>query len=260
MLSPVRSMATCDIKGRVHSTESFGTVDGPGIRYVIFLQGCPMRCLYCHNPDSWEINAGTERSVNELLAEYETQKSFYRGGGITVTGGEPLLQIDFVTALFEEAKKRGIHTCVDTSGVTFIPEQTEAFDRLVQVTDLVMLDIKQIDTAAHRELTGHSNQRILAFAKYLERKKVPVWIRYVVVPGYTDRTEDLKALGHFLAALTNVKALDVLPYHDMGKAKYEAMAMKYPLEGVKPLSKEQAVQAREVILSALREARGTKRT
>lgn len=250
-------METCDIKGRIHSTESFGTVDGPGIRYVVFLQGCPMRCLYCHNPDSWEVNAGTERTVGELLKEYETQKAFYRGGGITVTGGEPLLQIDFVTALFEEAKKRGIHTCVDTSGITFVPEHTGAFDRLMQVTDLVMLDIKQMEEEAHRNLTGQSNQRILAFAKYLQRKKVPVWIRYVVVPGYTDGTEDLKRLGNFLASLDNIKALDVLPYHDMGKIKYQEMKMNYPLEDIPPLSKEKAVEARKIILDALRKARKT---
>ena len=168
------------VTGRVHSVESFGTVDGPGVRFVVFLQGCPMRCLYCHNPDTWDPGGGVPTTVEELLAQYARNEAFYRKGGITVTGGEPLLQIEFVTALFREAKRRGIHTCLDTSGATFRPEDAAAlaqFDALCAVTDLVLLDIKQTDPAAHRRLTGRENGNILAFARYLAQKSKPVAVR-----------------------------------------------------------------------------------
>ena len=185
------------VTGRVHSVESFGTVDGPGVRFVVFLQGCPMRCLYCHNPDTWDPGGGVPTTVEELLAQYARNEAFYRKGGITVTGGEPLLQIEFVTALFREAKRRGIHTCLDTSGATFRPEDAAAlaqFDALCAVTDLVLLDIKQTDPAAHRRLTGRENGNILAFARYLAQKEVPVWVRHVVVPGLTDSEAGWNAL------------------------------------------------------------------
>ena len=244
--------------GFVHSIESFGTVDGPGIRLVVFCQGCPMRCKYCHNPDTWQAGKGTRISVADVLAQYDRNKQFYARGGITVTGGEPLMQIDFVLALFEAAKARGIHTCIDTSGVTYHAGESEyndKLDALLAVTDLVMLDIKHIDSAAHRELTGFANGGILAFAKLLEEKNVPVWIRHVVVPGLTDGEDDLRALGRFIGSLRNVKALDVLPYHTMGESKYEALGMTYPLAGVPALPKERAAQAREIILSGVRESR-----
>jgi len=244
--------------GFVHSIESFGTVDGPGIRLVVFLQGCPMRCKYCHNPDTWQAGKGMRVSVDEILAQYDRNKQFYVRGGITVTGGEPLMQIDFVLELFEAAKRKGIHTCIDTSGVTYRPgksEYNDKLDALLGHTDLVMLDIKHIDSAAHRELTGFANEGILAFAKLLEEKNVPVWIRHVVVPGITDGEEDLRALGRFIGGLSNVKALDVLPYHTMGESKYEALGMTYPLAGVPALPKERAAQAREIILSGVREGR-----
>ena len=244
--------------GFVHSIESFGTVDGPGIRLVVFCQGCPMRCKYCHNPDTWQAGKGTRMSVADVLAQYDRNKQFYVRGGITVTGGEPLMQIDFVLALFEAAKARGIHTCIDTSGVTYHAVESEyndKLDALLAVTDLVMLDIKHIDSAAHRELTGFANEGILAFAKLLEEKNVPVWIRHVVVPGITDGEDDLRALGRFIGSLRNVKALDVLPYHTMGESKYEALGMAYPLAGVPALPKERAAQAREIILSGVRECR-----
>lgn len=154
------------MEGFIHSTESFGTVDGPGIRFVIFFQGCPMRCLYCHNPDTWKIGTGTKRTVESLLAEYDSVKEFMKNGGITCTGGEPLVQIDFVTELFEKAKEKGIHTCLDSSGITFTPDSTEKFERLCKCTDLVMLDIKHIDREEHKKLTGHYNDNILAFAKF----------------------------------------------------------------------------------------------
>jgi pyruvate formate lyase activating enzyme len=241
--------------GYIHSKESFGTVDGPGIRYVLFMQGCPMRCLYCHNPDTWEVNAGTLITTDEILDEYRKNSSFYTNGGITVTGGEPLLQIDFVTELFQKAKAEGIHTCIDTSGITFNPQNTEKFDELVKYTDLVMLDIKHIDSKKHNALTGHGNENILAFAKYLEKKKTSLWIRHIIVEGITDSPEDLVRLGEFIGTLGNLKALDVLPYHTMGVGKYEEMGIPYPLKDLKALPLSEAVKAKEYILSGIKKVR-----
>jgi len=244
--------------GYIHSTESFGTVDGPGVRFVIFCQGCPMRCKYCHNPDTWETGKGMRMSPEELIAEYMRNKAFYSRGGITVTGGEPLLQIDFLLELFALAKEKNIHTCIDTSGATYREGESaynQKLDRLMAMTDLVMLDIKHIDEAAHRELTGMPNEGILAFAKYLERKNVPLWIRHVVVPGITDDEAALSRLGAFIGGLRNLRALDVLPYHTMGKAKYQQLGMDYPLEGVEPATKAQAQRAKGIILKSLKEAR-----
>ena len=241
--------------GYIHSKESFGTVDGPGIRYVLFMQGCPMRCLYCHNPDTWEVNAGTLTTTDEILDEYKKNRSFYTNGGITVTGGEPLVQIDFVTELFQKAKAEGIHTCIDTSGITFNPNKTEKFDELVKYTDLVMLDIKHIDSEKHNALTGHGNENILAFAKYLEKKNVPLWVRHIIVEGITDHPEDLVKLGEFIGTLGNLKALDVLPYHTMGVSKYEEMGINYPLKELKALPLSEAVKAKEFILSGIKKVR-----
>ena len=168
------------MKGFIHSIETFGSVDGPGIRYVVFMQGCPMRCLYCHNPDTWDIGKGREVEAEELIREYEKNKMFYRSGGITVTGGEPLLQIDFLIELFSLAKARGIHTCLDTSGITYSEcnnTYLAKLDELMRYTDLVMLDIKHIDPLKHREITSRDNSGILAFAGYLADKGIPVWIR-----------------------------------------------------------------------------------
>ena len=169
--------------GIIHSTESCGTVDGPGVRFVVFFKGCPMRCAYCHNPDTWSMEGGTEMTVDELLKEYETKKFFYKSGGITATGGEPMVQIDFLTELFTEAHKRGIHTCLDTSGVTFRPDDPANLmkvDKLLEVTDLVMLDIKHINPQEHLKLCKQPNDNILAFAKYLDKKGIQMWIRHVV--------------------------------------------------------------------------------
>ena len=241
------------MNGFIHSTESFGTVDGPGVRFVVFLQGCPMRCQYCHNPDTWKMNTGSVRSAQSLIKDYERNAAFYSKGGITVTGGEALMQIDFVLELFRLAKQKNIHTCLDTSGVTYHPgasSYNEKLDELMKVTDLVMLDIKHIDPEGHKVLTGHDNAGILAFAKYLEEKKVDVWIRHVVVPGITDDEQLLTRLGTFLGTLSNVKALDVLPYHIMGVTKYEQLGMEYPLKGIPPATKDQAAKAKKIILTA----------
>ena len=241
------------MNGFIHSTESFGTVDGPGVRFVVFLQGCPMRCKYCHNPDTWKMNAGSLRSAQSLIREYERNASFYTRGGITVTGGEALMQIDFLLELFRLAKEKGIHTCLDTSGVTYRPGESEynrKLDQLMEVTDLVMLDIKHIDPEGHKDLTGHDNAGILDFARYLDEKQVPVWIRHVIVPGITDDPALLTRLGAFLGTLSNVKALDVLPYHIMGVRKYEELDMDYPLKGLEPATKQQALEAKKIILTA----------
>lgn len=243
------------MEGYVHSIESCGTVDGPGLRLVVFLQGCPMRCLYCHNPDTWQVNTGMKMSIEDILNEYEKKKNFYTNGGITLTGGEPLLQMDFVTELFKVCHEKGIHTCLDTSGVTFNPENTEKFDELMKHTSLVMLDIKHIDPEEHIKLTKKKNDNILAFAKYLSDKEIPVWIRHVVVPGITQNDEYLFKLGEFIGGLKNVKALDVLPYHVMGVNKYESMGLEYPLEGVEPLSTAEAVKARNVIIKGMKATR-----
>ncbi|MBP3654308.1 MAG: pyruvate formate lyase-activating protein [Oscillospiraceae bacterium] len=244
--------------GFVHSTESFGTVDGPGVRFVIFLQGCPMRCKYCHNPDTWEMNTGSVRSAESLIKEFERNRSFYRNGGITVSGGEALMQIDFLLELFRLAKKKNIHTCLDTSGITYHPGQSEynqKLDELMEVTDLVMLDIKHIDAKAHKELTGHDNAGILAFARYLEEKHIPVWIRHVVVPGITDDESALTRLGQFIGGLSNVKALDVLPYHVLGVPKYRELGISYALEGIPAATQAQAVNAKKTILKAFLQIR-----
>lgn len=244
--------------GRVHSRESFGTVDGPGLRYVVFLQGCPMRCRYCHNPDTWNPSGGEETSAEEILADYRKNREFYTNGGLTVTGGEPLMQPEFVAELFAKAHAEGIHTCLDTSGITFNPKNTSKVDKVLENTDLVMLDIKHIRPEAHKALTRQDNRGILAFARYLEEKRIPLWVRHVVVPGVTDKAEDLRELGRFLGTLKNLRALDVLPYHTMGVKKYEQLGLTYSLQGVPPATRRQAEDAKGHILAGIAQARHKK--
>lgn len=241
-----------EIIGHIHSTESFGTVDGPGVRFVVFFQGCPLRCKYCHNPDTWEFGKGTERTAEELMKEYDSYREFLKSGGITATGGEPLAQPEFLAELFALAKKKGVHTCLDTSAGVYDPKHHEAIDKALKYTDLVMLDIKHIDSAEHKKLTGFGNENILAFAEHIRDMGIPVWIRHVVVPNITDKREELFALGEYLSTLKNLKALDVLPYHDMAKAKYEQLGLEYPLGDTPPLSKEEAIKAREIIMEGIK--------
>ena len=246
------------MQGRIHSLESFGTVDGPGVRYVVFMQGCPMRCKYCHNPDTWEVNAGTLMDADYIIEQYERNKGFYTDGGITVTGGEPLLQIDFITELFEKAKAKGIHTVIDSSGITFNPDSPEImakFDKLMPLTNLVMLDIKHIDDEHHLELTKQHNKNILAFAQYLSDKGVDIWIRHVVVPGITDDEEYLYKLGYFIGGLKTLRALDVLPYHDMGKVKYEKLGIDYPLKDTPPMDKTILLDKKKAIIDGIKARR-----
>ncbi len=232
--------------GNVHSIESFGTVDGPGVRFVVFLQGCPLRCQYCHNPDTWKSSGGTPYSPEELIWQFRKNKPFYTRGGITVTGGEPLLQINFLIEFFKLAKQQGIHTCLDTSGVTY-REGDKKLDELMKYTDLVMLDIKHISSREHKKLTGVHNENILAFARYLDRLDVPLWIRHVVVPGITDKEEYLFELGQFIASIHNVRMVEVLPYHTLGVSKYEELGIEYPLKGIEPMTKEGAAEAKKII-------------
>lgn len=244
--------------GRIHSLESFGTVDGPGTRYVVFTQGCPMRCAYCHNPDTWEINAGKLMEPAEIMEKFDRNAAFYTNGGITVTGGEPLLQVDFLIELFTLAKERGVHTCIDTSGIVYRPENTELIkklDKLMELTDLVMLDIKHIDNEKHMELVKQPNDGILAFAKYLDTKDVDIWIRHVVVPGFTDDDKYLYDLGYFIGLLKNIKALDVLPYHTMGLPKYEKLGLEYRLKGVPAMDKSAVLEKKKVILDGIKAVR-----
>ncbi|MFA9377061.1 MAG: pyruvate formate-lyase-activating protein [Lachnotalea sp.] len=246
------------MNGYVHSTESFGSVDGPGIRFVVFMQGCPMRCLYCHNPDTWTLNVGAQMSVDEILNAYQKNSPFYKNGGLTVSGGEPLMQIDFLIELFEAAKEKNIHTCLDTSGITYNEDNAELmlkYDRLVNVTDLVMLDIKHIDPNEHLKLTKQPNTQILKFAKYLDSKHIDLWIRHVVVPTITDKEKFLYELGYFIGGLSNLKALDVLPYHTMGKIKYKELGMEYPLENIKDMDKEDAIGAKKHIIDGIKKRR-----
>lgn len=240
------------ILGNIHSLESCGTVDGPGIRFVVFTQGCPLRCKYCHNPDTWSLNSNKQMSVDEILEKYDGVKEFCKGG-ITVTGGEPLLQMNFVTALFKAAKERKIYTALDTSGITFTPENKLNIDNLLQYTDLVLLDIKHINNDVHKKLTGLPNANVLAFAKYLSDINKPMWVRHVVVPGITFDEKYLKELGRFLAGLKNIKALDVLPYHNMAVPKYESLGIPYVLDGVEPLTKSEAIEARNFIMQGYKE-------
>lgn len=239
--------------GYIHSTESFGSVDGPGVRFVIFMAGCPMRCLYCHNPDTWNINVGEKTEASELVEKAMRYKAYWKdGGGITVSGGEPLMQMEFVTELFTIAKKQGINTCLDTSGVTFSRDKLKEFDALMEVCDLVMLDIKHIDSAEHKKLTGHENENILDFLDYLSEKNVDVWIRHVIVPGITLNDEYLAKLGQHIGKYKNIKLVDTLPYHSMARHKYEELGIEYPLGDTPEATREEAQRAKDIILESMK--------
>lgn len=235
--------------GKIHSIETLGAVDGPGIRFVVFLQGCPMRCQYCHNPDTWDVNAGKDYSVEQLLSEIRKYKHYFgNNGGVTISGGEPLVQIDFVIKLFKVLKAEKIHTCIDTSGVLFNPSNTEKIEELLKYTDLVLLDIKHINPAKHKQLTGFNNENILSFAKFLNTLNKPVWIRYVLVPTLTDDTAALVELRNFLNTLSNVEKIEVLPYHSLGVAKYDKMGISYPLRNIPQPTKHQINKANKILL------------
>lgn len=241
--------------GKIHSIETFGTVDGPGVRYVVFFQGCPMRCLYCHNPDTWEKVIGQDYTVEDVLKRFLRNREFYTTGGITATGGEPMAQMEFLTELFKQAKENGIHTCLDTSGVYFERDnekRVEEISRLLSFTDLVMLDIKHINDDEHKKLTGFSNKNTLDFACYLNEKNIKMRVRHVIVPNITDKEEELSKLGAFLKPFNNIEKIETLPYHTLGKVKYEKLGIPYPLGDTPDLSKAQAEKALEIIKNAMK--------
>lgn len=239
-----------EVIGRVNSLESFGSVDGPGVRYIVFLKGCHMRCKYCHNPETWGMEGGMEMTPSQVMEKAIRFKAYWKnGGGITVSGGEALLQMDFIIELFKLAKAKGINTCIDTSGNPFSldPEYLKKFDELMNLTDTFLLDIKIIDDEKHKELTGWTNKNILELAKYLSDNNKDMWIRNVLVPGVTDDKEDLEGLRDFVASLKTVKRFEVLPYHTLGVVKYEELGIKYELEGVLPPTKEEIKRANDIL-------------
>ncbi|WP_195940582.1 pyruvate formate-lyase-activating protein [Romboutsia sp. 1001713B170131_170501_G6] len=233
------------IKGRVHSIETFGTVDGPGIRFIVFMQGCPLRCKYCHNRDTWDAKGGKEYTTDELISEVLKYSSYmkFSGGGLTVSGGEATLQPEFVAELFAKAKKNGIHTCLDTSGFVDI----DKIDPILDNTDLVLLDLKHMIDDKAKDLTGVTIQKTLKLAKHLDERNIPVWIRHVLVPGITDDRENLEALGKFVSTLNNVDRLELLPYHTIGVHKWESMGIEYELKGVPDATPEDIKKASQVL-------------
>lgn len=230
--------------GRIHSIESCGTVDGPGIRFVVFMQGCPLRCEYCHNPDSWNPKDGKEITVDEVISEATKYKSYmrYSNGGITISGGEPLMQPDFVKELLTRCKDENIHTVVDTSGYM----KLDYVKDLINSTDLVLLDIKSYNDNVCTKLTGVSNKNTLELANYLSRINKPTWIRYVLVPGITDDMKDIEELAKFLSSMNNIEKVQILPFHKMGEYKWKELGFKYKLENVQPPSDEIIAETNKV--------------
>lgn len=231
-----------ELKGRIHSVETFGTIDGPGIRYVIFFQGCPLKCKYCHNRDSWSVKSGKEMSVSEIVLDIKKYISFmkYSGGGVTISGGEPTLQSPFLKELILAIKKMGIHICLDTSGYTDIYRIGEILDCL----DLVILDLKHMDKEKHIELTGVDNEKIILFARYISDKSVNTWIRHVLVPGLTDSPEHMVSMAEFISSLESVSRVELLPYHSIGKYKWDLLGQNYELSRTPEASSQDILKAR----------------
>ncbi|MBR5411784.1 MAG: pyruvate formate lyase-activating protein [Fibrobacter sp.] len=245
--------------GRINKIETFGSVDGPGVRFVVFMQGCPMRCQFCHNPETWDFgaqsangisNGSFEISAEDLLKKALRYKSYWgKDGGITVSGGEPLAQIDFMIEFFEAAKAAGVNTCIDTSGVNFVRNDPyfSKFKRLMDATDLLLVDIKNIDPTEHKKLTGHDNKNILDMFRYLDEIHKPIWIRHVLVPGGSDNDEQLIKTREFIDTLHNVQKLEVLPYHALALAKYQELGIDYVLKDVKSPSPERIANAKRIL-------------
>lgn len=231
---------------KIHSYESFGTVDGPGVRFVVFMQGCPMRCAYCHNPDTWKMDQGKEVSVEDVFKEIMKYRHYIEDGGVTLSGGEPLVQLDFVIELFSKLKEQGIHTCVDTSGIMF-DKENDQYIQLLKVCDLFLVDLKHIDNVKHQELTQQENRKPIEFMRFLNKHHQPMWIRHVLVEGYTNDENYLKRTREFLNEFENIEKIEVLPYHSMGEVKYEKLHLDYPLKGVEPPSSEDIQRAKEIL-------------
>lgn len=237
--------------GIIHKVESFGLVDGPGVRFIVFVKGCAMRCRYCHNPDTWQMDGGEKRTAQDVFDQAYRYRNYWGDkGGITVSGGEPLVQMDFVTELFELAHKKGVNTCLDTAGQPFAPDNEAwmlRFERLMAVTDLVMLDLKDVNPEKHRALTGQPNDNILAMARWLSDHGKAMWIRHVLVPGLTDDEEDLRHTADFIRSLKTVKRVENLPYHSLGEVKYENLGIPYTLHGVPAPTAEEKARADELL-------------
>lgn len=231
---------------KVHSTETFGTVDGPGIRFVLFLQGCHLKCKYCHNRDTWDISGGEYKTLDEIFDKIIRYKNYIvpSGGGVTVTGGEPLIQVKFIIELFKKLKENGINTCIDTSGMFPI---TDDVKEVLKYTDLVLLDIKHIDDEKCKDLVGFSNKKELEFARYLSDNNIHMWIRQVLVPTLTDNEEDLKRLKEFISSLKTVDKVEILPYHSTGKYKWKELGLKYELENIREAANEDVKRAKEIL-------------
>lgn len=235
-----------DLKGNIHSIETFGTVDGPGIRFVVFMQGCHLKCKYCQNRDTWTTTSNHLVTVAELVEKIKRYENYIKlsNGGVTISGGEPLLQIKFLIPLFEELKKLGFHTAIDTSGMFPI---TDDVKKLLSLTDLVLLDIKHINSEKCKDLVGHSNELELEFARYLSSNNIPIWIRQVLIPGITDSEEDLKELRNFLNSLHTVQKVEILPYHDLGKSKWENLGLDYSLKDIRTATSEDVERAKKIL-------------
>ena len=232
--------------GRIHSIETFGTVDGPGIRYIVFLQGCPLRCRYCHNRDTWDTTKGIVKSAEEIIQDVVKYKTYFdaSGGGLTLSGGEPTLQVEFSTALFRLAKEKNIHTCLDTSGYTEISK----IKKLLEFTDLVLLDIKHTDPKTSTWLTGHDSNNAIKLARYLSERNIPIWLRHVLVPGVTDDKENIIALAKLIRSLTNIEKFEFLPYHTMGVYKWKELDGEYGLEGIREANERDIGEAKKLLL------------
>ncbi len=248
-----------ELKGRIHSFETFGLVDGPGVRFVVFMQGCHMRCKFCHNPETWDTTVGEEWTARDLYNKVIRYKNYWGRknkpagdkvtGGVTVSGGEPLLQLEFVTEFFKLLKANGVHTTLDTSGNSFTLEEPwiGKFRELMAVTDLFMLDLKEMDDAKHIELTKWSNETILQMAQFLSDNGKEMWIRHVLVPGVTDDDAGLVEMRDFIASLKTVSKVEILPYHTLGVFKWENLHIPYPLDGVPTPTEEQIEHAESVL-------------
>lgn len=236
-----------NLKGRIHSVETFGTVDGPGIRYVIFFQGCPLKCKFCHNRDTWNLNDGKEMTVEELVTDIKKYIPFMEasGGGVTISGGEPTLQLDFLLNLLKELKKLNLHIALDTSG--FVHINNPNIKKVLEYIDLVLFDLKIINPIKHMDLTSVNNDRILSFVKFLDNENISLWIRHVVIPTITDNEKDIKALAEFILSLKSVERVDLLPYHSMGRYKWEAIEGSYPLEKIKDATEGDVLRFQNIL-------------
>ncbi len=249
-MTSIEKQESAPVLGNIHSVESFGSADGPGVRYIVFLKGCAMRCKYCHNPDTWAGQGEDWQTPEEVLNKALRYKNYWKkNGGITVSGGEALLQIDFVTELFRLAKEKGVNTCLDTSGNPFTRQEPffGKFRKLMEVTDLFMLDIKHMDPAGHRKLTGCDNANILDMARFLSDSGKAMWIRHVLVPGISDDEKQLTSLRKFIDTLKTVERVEILPYHTLGVFKWKELGLPYQLEGVEPPTEEQVKRAKELL-------------